>query len=135
MALTTLSELIEQLDACTEPEQVNEPPASRPVSQVEYKAAPENFVLICGSTLAIRCRAKSKRSKRRCKQPAMKSKFVCRYHGGKSTGPRTAAGRKHCAEARTVHGRETRAIRKQSSQKSREMRILMRVAKEHGLIR
>jgi len=31
----------------------------------------------------------------------------CRMHGGKSTGPRTAAGRARIAAARTVHGEYT----------------------------
>ena len=68
-------------------------------------------------------------------QAACRGKAVCMYHGGKSTEPRTEAGRKRCAEARLVHGEERRVLRRQRSQKSREMRILMRVAKEHGLIR
>ena len=33
------------------------------------------------------------------------------FHGGRSTGPRTSSGKKRCAEAKTIHGRETRAIR------------------------
>ena len=33
---------------------------------------------------AVRCQAKSKRSGRRCKNPAMKGKRVCRLHGGLS---------------------------------------------------
>ena len=133
--MTTLSELVEQLDACAELEQADELPSARPVSQAEYEAAPDNYILVAGRSLAIRCKATSKRTHQRCRQPACRGKTVCKYHGGKSTGPKTEAGRKRCAEARTVHGRETRAIRRHSSQKSREMRVLMRVAKEHGLIR
>lgn len=32
-------------------------------------------------------------------------------HGGASTGPKTEAGRQRCAEAKTLHGNETRAKR------------------------
>ncbi len=31
----------------------------------------------------------------------------CFLHGGKSTGPRTEAGRRRCAKANTTHGRYT----------------------------
>ena len=41
----------------------------------------------------------------------MKGKRVCRTHGGRSTGPKTAQGRQRLAHAKTVHGRETRLIR------------------------
>ncbi len=38
-----------------------------------------------------------------CRKPAMKN-FRCRQHGGKSDGPRTAAGLAHSRRARWVHG-------------------------------
>lgn len=60
----------------------------------------------------------SKRTKLQCKLPALRSRQVCKYHGGRSTGPRTAAGRQRCAEAKLVHGRETRAKRKRASELS-----------------
>lgn len=43
----------------------------------------------------------------------MKGKTKCRFHGGKSTGPKTAAGRQRIADAKTIHGQETRQIRKE----------------------
>jgi hypothetical protein len=46
----------------------------------------------------------------------MRGKRVCRFHGGPSTGPKTEQGRHRCAEARTVHGRETRQIRQDRRQ-------------------
>ena len=33
------------------------------------------------------------------------------FHGGKSTGPVTSFGKERCAEAKTIHGRETRTMR------------------------
>jgi hypothetical protein len=62
-----------------------------------------------------RCQALSRRSKLQCGKPALKGKRVCGFHGGKSTGPKTAAGRQRCAEVKTVHGRETRTIRARRS--------------------
>jgi hypothetical protein len=53
----------------------------------------------------------SKRTKQQCRAPAMKGKRVCKTHGGKSTGPKTQAGRQRCADAQTIHGNETRQAR------------------------
>ena len=73
---------------------------------------------------ACRCKARSKRSGEQCRKAAMRGKTVCLAHGGASTGPRTAAGRARCAEARTVHGWETRALREARAEKLRELREL-----------
>lgn len=74
-----------------------------------------------GRITCLRCRAKAKRSGVQCQSPAMRGKQVCRIHGGRSTGPKTEAGRRHCAEAKTVHGNETRAIR---AERSRELAVI-----------
>jgi hypothetical protein len=57
---------------------------------------------------APRCGAKT-RAGCACRQPAMKN-GRCRLHGGKSTGARTAEGRRRAADARLVHGRRTAAV-------------------------
>ena len=59
---------------------------------------------------------------------------VCRTHGGASTGPRTPEGRQRCSDAKTVHGRETRAIRAKRDAKLRELRELEHTMKAAGLI-
>jgi hypothetical protein len=69
------------------------------------------MTLASGRIRCSRCQALSKRTKRQCGAPAIKEKRVCRFHGGKSTGPLTTAGRERCASAKRVHGAETRAIR------------------------
>ena len=74
-----------------------------------------------------RCQAQSKRSKQQCRKAAIRGKQVCRVHGGASTGPRTAHGRKRCATAKTVHGRETRELREKRAEKFREMKLLFRL--------
>lgn len=51
---------------------------------------------------AARCGAKTRRATT-CRQPAMKN-GRCRLHGGKSTGPKTAAGIRRIQEANTKHG-------------------------------
>ena len=40
----------------------------------------------CDLTKLPRCQAKSKTSGKQCRQPAMRGKRVCRFHGGKSPG-------------------------------------------------
>ena len=80
--------------------------------------------LIGGRISAPRCMAFSKRSKLQCKKAALTGKRVCMFHGGKSTGPVTDDGRKRCAIAKTVHGRETRAAREYRAVKFREMQAL-----------
>lgn len=46
-----------------------------------------------GKVVCARCTAKSKRSGEQCKKPAMRGKAVCDFHGGRSTGPKTEAGK------------------------------------------
>jgi hypothetical protein len=91
-------------------------------------------LLIAGGRIECRqCKARSKRTGLQCKAPAMKGKLVCRTHGGKSTGPKTEQGRKRCAEAKTVHGKETRAKRAERSRKSAELHELVNLGNLIGL--
>jgi hypothetical protein len=57
---------------------------------------------------APRCGAKT-RAGCACRQPAM-TNGRCRLHGGKSTGARTAEGRRRARATRLVHGRRTAAV-------------------------
>jgi len=68
-----------------------------------------------GRIRCLQCSAQSKRTKLRCRSPAIRGKKVCRIHGGLSTGPRTPEGKARSVAAKTVHGRDTRAIRHQAS--------------------
>jgi hypothetical protein len=62
-----------------------------------------------------RCKAKSKRTGIQCGAPAERGKNVCRFHGARSTGAKTEAGKARIAAAHTVHGRETREQRAERS--------------------
>ena len=88
----------------------------------------DSHICLIGDRIrAYRCQALSKRSKLQCKNAALKEKHVCRFHGGKSKGPVTNDGKKRCADAKTVHGRETREKRKKRSAKFKEMKILVKL--------
>jgi hypothetical protein len=65
---------------------------------------------------APRCGART-RAKSCCAQPAM-ANGRCRFHGGKSTGPRTAEGRLRCRQAKLQHGgyaAEVKALQRAAS--------------------
>ena len=64
-----------------------------------------------------------------CKNAALKGKRVCRFHGGKSTGPITIDGKQRCAEAKTIHGWETREKREMRAEKFKEMKVLVSLLK------
>ena len=90
----------------------------------------ELFISLIGGRIhAFRCQALSKRSKQQCRKAALKGKHVCRFHGGKSTGPVTHSGKQRCADAKTIHGRETRTIHIKRSQKLRELKFLFEFIK------
>ena len=96
----------------------------------------EAYILTLGGRIRCpRCQAKSKRTKQQCRSPAIRGKRCCRIHGGKSTGPRTQQGRNLCVAAKTLHRRETRAIRAKRQQRLAEMKLLERMGKEVGVLR
>ena len=67
-----------------------------------------------GKITCLRCNAMSKRTRLQCGAPAIHGKSKCKTHGGRSTGPRTAEGLARCAQAKTIHGHETREKRERS---------------------
>ena len=93
-----------------------------------------NYVLAGGRITCNQCQAMSKRSRQRCKAPAMRGKVVCRTHGGRSTGPKSEAGRLRSAKAKTIHGRETREARTERSLASARLAVLEAVGFSIGLM-
>lgn len=89
----------------------------------------QSHISIMKGRIAPRCQAMSKRSKTQCKKAALNGKRVCMFHGGKSTGPKSKAGKERCAAAKTVHGWETRKKREYRAEKFREMKILFQIVK------
>ena len=82
------------------------------------------FLTLGGRIRCNQCQAYSSRTKKQCRAPALDGKRVCRTHGGLSTGPKTPEGRARCAQAKTIHGNDTRADRAEHSKKMAEIRDL-----------
>jgi hypothetical protein len=81
----------------------------------------ESQIVTAGGRIkCLRCTAMSSRTKQQCGKPALKSSKQqrCGSHGGLSTGPKTAEGRQRIADAQTVHGRDTKAVRLERSRGS-----------------
>ncbi len=74
--------------------------------------------------LCVRCTAIFKATGQQCTAVAISGKKTCSRHGGKSTGPKTREGRQRCAQARTIHGRETGSIRVERSLASARLAVL-----------
>ena len=71
-----------------------------------------------------RCQATSKLTKQQCSAPAEREKRVCRFHGARSSGAKTEAGRLRIARAKTQHGDETRQVRAERSAMSAKILAL-----------
>ena len=65
----------------------------------------------------VRCGAKT-RSGGECQRPAVKRTGRCSRHGGKSTGPRTQAGRDKTAALHTTHRRRTTNTRESATKRA-----------------
>ncbi len=87
-----------------------------------------------GRITCVQCNAKSKRTGNQCRAPAAKGKTKCRFHGGKSSGARTTEGRQRCAEAKTIHGNETRKARTERAEGMRRLRALEDLGYALGLM-
>lgn len=96
----------------------------------------EPMISLAGGRIRCRrCQAMSKQSKMQCKKPALRGKRVCDFHGGRSTGPKTQAGKQRMAASKTVHGRETRQIRIERARQLAELCTLEEAARVLGIIR
>ena len=80
------------------------------------------------------CTAYLKAKEQPCGKPVVPGKTKCLGHGGMSTGPRTTEGLAKLAALKTVHGRETRALRILRSQICHDLRQLEEKMYAEGLI-
>ena len=78
----------------------------------------------------------SKRTRLQCAKPALNISKTqkCQFHGGKSTGPKSAAGKARIAAAHLLHGGETNQRKLERSQSSLRLAQLEDVAHAIGLI-
>src|SRR5688572_2331375 len=75
--------------------------------------------------IAPKCGART-RSAGACGQPGMKN-GRCRYHGGKSTGPRTPEGRERSRMANWKHGRRSAAFIAERRETAASVRLLRKI--------
>lgn len=108
---------------------------AKPVrSTVNTQCNMQQLITAGGRIVCRQCSARSKRTKQRCKAPAITGKAVCRAHGGRSTGPRTEEGRRRCATAKAIHGQETRRSRAERRQEMALLSALEGLAFALGMI-
>jgi hypothetical protein len=90
------------------------------------KSKQPTLITAGGKIICRRCQAMSKRTGRQCGAAAdrLSKTSKCKCHGGRSTGPKTEQGRAKCAEAKTVHGRDTRAKRAQNAASMTKLLLL-----------
>ena len=93
------------------------------------------FTTAGGRIVCRQCEGTSRRTKERCKAPALTGRAWCNFHGGAATGPRTEQGRERCAEAKTIHGNETRKARSDRSEAMRRLRALEDLGHALGIMR
>lgn len=70
-----------------------------------------------------------------CRAPTAMGKYKCRFRSGYSTGSKTPEGRQRCAEAKTIHGNETRKARTERAEAMRRLRALEDLGHATGLMR
>ena len=92
------------------------------------------YVIAGGHITCNQCQAMSKRSRQRCKAPAMHGSAVCRIHGALSRGATTEAGKLRARTANLKHGRETRETRTERSLASARLAVLEAVGFSIGLM-
>jgi hypothetical protein len=84
-----------------------------------------------GKIVCRRCKAMSVRTKLQCGRPAINTKEVCQFHGGRSPGPKTEEGRKRIASANTQHGRYSKEAK---AKQSKELVVLYQLEDAMNLI-
>lgn len=109
------------MDSCAQFKKSN---PEEPLSRCKPMSNNFTFITAGGRITCLQCSAKSKRTGIQCRAPASKGKTKCRFHGGASTGPKTEQGRQRCADAKAIHGNETRQARSDRAASMRRLRAL-----------
>ena len=77
-----------------------------------------------GRIVCARCQAMSKRTKVQCGAPAEKGNRLCRFHGSRSAGPKTEAGKIRSETASITSGEYTRSALLDNDRKKALVRVL-----------
>ena len=95
---------------------------------------PEPYLLTAGGRITCnRCQAQSSRTKVQCGNPSLTGKRVCKWHGGRSTGPRTAEGIERIRQAQLKHGERTKEAVDESRRMSAKMLYLRDIGDHVGM--
>ena len=97
----------------------------------------EKLLVTCAGKISCpRCQGTSRRTKLQCGNPALKTSKTnkCKFHGGASTGARTAEGRQRISASLIVHGHETNKIRVERQLKTLELRQLVDIMALVGMV-
>ncbi len=78
---------------------------------------------LASANAAPRCGAKRRHDGRACQQPAMPN-GRCRFHGGKSTGPRTPQGLERSRKATWKHGHYSQEAKEARREARRAVNLL-----------
>ena len=96
------------------------PDMGNQITKTEY----ETYITLAGGRIrCLRCTARSTRTKQQCGRPALKDSRTqkCQFHGGGSTGPKTAEGKQRINDAHLKHGESSRSARLEHSQASAKL--------------
>ena len=77
-----------------------------------------------GRIVCARCLAMSKRTKVQCGAPAEKGNRLCRFHGSRSAGPKTEAGKIRSETASITSGEYTRSALLDNDRQKALVRVL-----------
>jgi uncharacterized Zn finger protein (UPF0148 family) len=95
----------------------------------------QEFIHLAGGRIICpRCQARSKRTHAQCGAPAERGRRVCRFHGARSSGPKTEEGKIWAKQARTIHGNESRTAREELSRELVQIQELRVLAYLCGLV-
>ena len=99
------------------------------------KSKQPKLITAGGRIICRRCQAMSKRTGKQCGAPADRHSKTdkCKWHGGRSTGPKTDQGRQRCAESKIIHGKDTRAKRTQNAATATKLLLLRDLGLRVGL--
>ena len=77
-----------------------------------------------GAIRCNRCQAMSKRTRLQCGAPAEKGNRLCRFHGARSTGPKTKAGKIRSSIVSITSGEYTRSALHENDRQKALVRVL-----------